>query len=128
MEDVAVGRINVDVMSPAHKIGLNNIEQALRLMIEEAGDRCFELVFINTNRHSYKRISGASWKYLIDRGCVTNLGSGFVAFTAFGWQSAMVLTLNLDQAANFSTRLSRLSAALKDVVKRERHPARINSH
>ena len=46
---------------------IENMGEALRLMMEEAGERCFDGVFINANGKRYEAIQNTTWKELTDR-------------------------------------------------------------
>ncbi len=91
--------------------------EALRLMMEEAGERHFEGVFIDANGSQYEAIENTTWKELIDRGFIKEITRyGHVAFTSYGWRIAMI-KLKRHESEDFKLRLGRLSAALKDSVK-----------
>lgn len=107
---------------------LQNMEQALRLMLGRLGDRAMYKEFFNPEDPIFTEVYPTSWKELEDRGLVRahrTYTSVSYELRGTGWFCAMGIDDLFDTPA-FEERFGKLSAAIKNHV-RGRHEKQITS-
>lgn len=85
-------------------------------MTQEVGDYAIWRVFIEANKPEYQDILPTTWKELVDRYMVKDHGHDMYQLTGYGWLKGVQLQ-ELPETPEFSQKMSRLAATLKDRVK-----------
>jgi hypothetical protein len=98
---------------PDRNEDLNN---AVRMMMEELGPRWYGSLFPFGENAPYDRVLPTTWRELTRRGYVKDWGQRRYEFTATGWIYGVAL-LDLHNQPGFRGQMSRLSATLKGYVK-----------
>ena len=93
-----------------------DLENAVRMMMEELGPRWCALLFPEGDKPPYDQVMSTTWRELTRRGYVKDRGLKRYEFTAAGWLCGVAL-LDLPNQPDFRSQMSRLSATLKGYVK-----------
>jgi hypothetical protein len=97
---------------------LENLEYALRLMIERLGNRAMYAEFFDPKDPVFNEIYSTTWNELEQRGFVRahkTSDSEFYEMRGLGWFCAMAVTGRIE-SPEFNERFGVLSAALKGLV------------
>lgn len=106
-------------MSLSKEDRMKALADALTLMLERLGDRALDTEIFYMNEDPFSRVPKTTWRELEEYGfterCDT-IGHPQCQFTALGWYNALLVTDRLSDP-QFQSRLSQLTAAMKDEVK-----------
>jgi hypothetical protein len=106
-------------MSLSEDDRLKALADALTLMLERLGDKALDSEIFNMNATPFDRVPKTTWREMEQFGfterCDT-IGHPRCRFTGLGWYNSLVVTDRLSDS-QFKTRLSKLTAVLKDAVK-----------
>ena len=99
-----------------------NIDIALKLQMEEVGERSIRQVFIDPTSDAYRDIHETTWIELQHRGVIRRSVLQYFSLSGYGWRTALELT---EQNNNYDTRvkLGRMCSSLKAAVKGRSNPA-----
>jgi len=94
---------------------LADVEKLLRLLFNELGEEPYDALLADSEQPPYSVIRLTTWKELLDRDMISDMGWKQYRLTARGWLKTIGL-LKMNDDPTFAANMSKLSATLRGYV------------